>query len=409
MTPKGGKATLVNIVVKSDQFMPVINRIAEFHAEIAEWRHDFHIHPELQYDVQRTAGKVAELLKSFGVDEVATGIGRTGVVGVIKGRLSGSGKVIGLRADMDALPITERTGKPYASQTSGKMHACGHDGHTAMLLGAAKYLAETRNFDGTVVLIFQPAEEGGAGGRAMLQDGLMERFGIQEVYGMHNMPGIAAGTFGIREGGIMAATDEFNITIEGTGGHAAKPHLAADPVLTAAHLIVALQSIVSRNVDPVRSAVLSVTMVQAGDAFNVIPRTVKLVGTIRTHEEALRTQMEKRLREVTAHICAAFNARAEIGFRRGYPVTVNAPQQTQFAAMVAEAVAGTGKVDANADASMGGEDFSYMLQERPGAYIFLGNGDSSDLHTDTYDFNDDVIPLGTSYWVKLAETAMPTG
>jgi hippurate hydrolase len=352
---------------------------------------------------------VAELLKSFGVDEVATGVGRTGVVGVIRGRTNDSGKVIGLRADMDALPINERTGKPYASATPGKMHACGHDGHMAMLLGAAKYLSETRNFDGTAVLIFQPAEEGGAGGRAMLEDGLMERFGIQQVYGMHNMPGYAVGTFGIREGGIMAATDEFTITIEGRGGHAAKPHLAADPVLTAAHLIVALQSIVSRNVDPVRSAVLSVTMVQAGDAFNVIPRNVRLVGTVRTHEEALRQQMEKRLREVTQHICAAFDATAEIGYRRGYPVTVNTPAETQFAAQVAEAVAGDGKVNANADASMGGEDFSYMLQARPGAYIFLGNGDSSDLHTDTYDFNDEAIPLGTSYWVKLTEMAMPAG
>ncbi|HEY4200991.1 MAG TPA: M20 aminoacylase family protein [Devosiaceae bacterium] len=389
--------------------MPIINRIAEFHPDIAAWRHDFHIHPELQYDVQRTAGKVAELLESFGVDEVVTGIGRTGVVGVIKGRQSGSGKVVGLRADMDALPITERSDKPYVSQTPGKMHACGHDGHTAMLLGAARYLAETRNFDGTVVVIFQPAEEGGAGGRAMLQDGLMERFSIQQVFGMHNMPGYAAGTFAIREGGIMAATDEFNIAIEGVGGHAAKPHMAADPVLTAAHLIVALQSVVSRNVDPQRSAVLSVTMVQAGDAFNVIPRTVRLVGTIRTHNEELRTMMEKRLREVTANICAAFNATADVNVRRGYPVTVNAPAETEFAARVAAEVAGLDKVETNADASMGGEDFSYMLEARPGAYIFLGNGDTSDLHTDTYDFNDDVIPLGTSYWVRLAEMAMPVG
>jgi hippurate hydrolase len=243
----------------------------------------------------------------------------------------------------------------------------------------------------------------------MIEDGLMERFGIQQVYGMHNMPGHAVGTFGIREGGIMAATDEFNITIEGRGGHAAKPHLAADPVLTAAHLIVALQSIVSRNVDPVRSAVLSVTMVQAGDAFNVIPRNVRLVGTIRTHEEELRTAMEERLRAVTASICAAFDATAEIGYRRGYPVTVNTPDETRFAAEVAAAVAGADRVDANTDASMGGEDFSYMLQARPGAYIFPGNGDSSDLHTDTYDFDDDAIPLGTSYWVKLVEMAMPAG
>jgi len=387
--------------------MPVINRIAEFHPEIAAWRRDFHANPEIQYDVQRTAGKVAELLQSFGADEVVTGIGRTGVVGVIKGRKSGSGKVVGLRADMDALPINERTGKAYASQVAGKMHACGHDGHTAMLLGAARYLAETRNFDGTVVVIFQPAEEGGAGGKAMLDDGLMERFGIQEVYGMHNWPGIAQGTFAIRSGGIMASTDEFNIVIEGVGGHAAKPHLATDPVATAAHIVTALQTVVSRNIDPLKPAVLSVTMIQAGDAFNVIPRTARIVGTIRAHDEEVRNYAEKRLREITTQIAAAFGAKVEIGFRRGYPVTVNHEEQTAFAASVAAAVAGEDRVDTNVPPSMGGEDFSYMLLARPGAYIFVGNGDSSDLHTDTYDFNDEIIPAGTSYWVKLAEMAMP--
>ncbi|RYE76551.1 MAG: amidohydrolase, partial [Hyphomicrobiales bacterium] len=248
--------------------MPVINRVAEFQDEIAAWRRDFHANPELQYDVHRTAGKVAELLRSFGVDEVVEGIGQTGVVGRIKGRAPG--KIIGLRADMDALPIKERTDVPYASQNSGRMHACGHDGHTAMLLGAAKYLAETRNFDGEAIVIFQPAEEGGAGGKAMIEDGLMDRFGIEAVYGLHNMPGRPAGSFGIRAGGIMAATDYFEVVIEGVGGHAAKPHTAVDPVLTTANVIVALQSIVSRNIDPMRSAVLSVTMLQAGDAFNVI-------------------------------------------------------------------------------------------------------------------------------------------
>jgi len=387
--------------------MPVINRIAEFHGEIAEWRRDLHSNPELQYDVHRTAGKVAELLRSFGVDEVVTGLGRTGVVGVIRGR--GPGKTIGLRADMDALPITERTGKPYASTVSGKMHACGHDGHTAMLLGAARYLAETRNFNGTAVVIFQPAEEGGAGGRAMVQDGLMERFGIEEVYGMHNIPGMPAGSFGIREGGIMAASDEFGIIIEGVGGHAALPHNTVDPVMIAAQLITALHTIVSRNVDPMHNAVLSVTMVQAGEAFNIIPRMVRLTGTVRTLDEGLRDFMETQLRSVSTALVQAFGAKAEITYRRGYPVTVNAAAQTAYAAKVAGEVAGPERVDTSADATMGGEDFSYMLLARPGAYIFIGNGDSTELHTDTYDFNDDVIPVGVSYWVRLVENASPAG
>ena len=387
--------------------MPVINRVAEFQREIAEWRQDFHRNPELQYDVQRTAGRVAELLRSFGLDEVVTGIGRTGVVGVIKGRNGGEGRVIALRADMDALPITERTGAAYASTVPGKMHACGHDGHTAMLLGAAKYLAETRNFEGTAIVIFQPAEEGGAGGRAMLQDGLVERFKIEEFYGMHNLPGLPAGQFGIREGGIMAATDEFQITIEGKGGHAALPHNTVDPVVVAAQLILALQTIVSRNVDPMREAVLSVTMVEAGTAFNVIPRTVKLTGTVRTLDETVRKFMEERLRTVTNGITSTFGATATIHYRNGYPVTVNAPGPTQFAAEVARTVSGEERVDADADGTMGGEDFAYMLQARPGAYIFLGNGASTELHTDTYDFNDEVIPVGVSYWAKLVEAALP--
>lgn len=383
--------------------MPVINRIAEFADEVAGWRRDFHAHPELGYDVHRTAARVAELLESFGVDEIVTGIGRTGVVAVIRGR--GPGRTIGLRADMDALPITERTGAAYKSLTDGKMHACGHDGHTAMLLGAAKYLAETRNFDGTAILIFQPAEEGGAGGRAMVEDGLMERFGIEEVYGLHNMPGRPLGTFGVRAGGIMAASDEFNITIEGSGGHAAIPHTTVDPVIVAAQLIIALQTLVSRNVDPMRSAVLSVTMLQAGNAFNVIPQTVKLTGTIRTLDEEVRDFMEARLRQVSDGIATTFGAKATVNYRRGYPVTVNAPAQASFAAEVAAEVVGADRVEPSADASMGGEDFSYMLRARPGAYVFLGNGKSSDLHSDTYDFNDEIIPVGVSYWVKLVETA----
>jgi hippurate hydrolase len=385
--------------------MPVINRVAEFQREIAEWRQDFHRHPELQYDVHRTAGRVAELLRSFGVDEVATGIGRTGVVGVIKGRNGGAGKVIGLRADMDALPITERTGKPYASNVTGNMHACGHDGHTAMLLGAAKYLAETRNFDGTAVLIFQPAEEGGAGAREMLQDGLVDRWRIEEFYGLHNMPGMPAGQFGIRPGGIMAATDEFQITIEGEGGHAAMPHNTIDPVIIAAQLILALQTIVSRNVDPMREALLSVTMIEAGTAFNIIPRTVKLTGTVRTLDETVRKFMEERIRKVSTGIAGTYGATVSIHYRNGYPVTVNAAGPTEFAAAVASTISGATDVDA--DGTMGGEDFAYMLQARPGAYIFLGNGDSTELHSDTYDFNDDIIPVGVSYWAKIVETAMP--
>ncbi len=387
--------------------MPIINRVAELAPEVTGWRRDFHTHPELQYEVQRTAGRVAELLQSFGVDEVATGIGRTGVVAVIRGNRPGPARTIGLRADMDALPINERTGKPYASETPGRMHACGHDGHTSMLLGAARYLAETRNFAGTAVLIFQPAEEGGAGGRAMVEDGLMERFGIEEVYGLHNLPGLPAGQFAIRTGGIMAATDEFNITLEGRGGHAAMPHRTVDPVVLAAQLIMALQTVVSRNVSPMRSAVLSVTMVEAGEAFNVIPRTVKLTGTIRTLDEVERGFMEERLRAITSNIAAAFGATAEIGFRRGYPITVNAPDQTAFATEVAREIAGAAQVDDNTDGTMSGEDFAYMLEARPGAYIFMGNGDSSGLHSDTYDFSDEAIPLGVSYWSRLVERALP--
>ena len=389
--------------------MPVINRAADLQEEIVGWRHDFHRNPELLYDVERTAARVADLLRSFGVDEVVTGIGRTGVVGVIRGGKGNGSRVIGLRADMDALPINERTGKPYASTIAGKMHACGHDGHTSMLLGAAKYLAETRNFAGTAILIFQPAEEGGAGGRAMIEDGLMERFGITEVYGMHNMPGLPVGNFAIRAGGIMAATDEFTITLEGTGGHAAMPHKATDPVLAAAQLIIALQSVVARNVDPLRAAVLSVTMLRAGEAFNVIPRTVSLTGTVRTLDPDLRKFMEERLRAITAGIATTYGLSHEIAYRNGYPVTVNSPEQTGFAADVARAVAGPAQVDDESDGTMGGEDFAYMLEARPGAYIFIGNGNSTALHTDTYDFDDEALPYGVSYWARLVEMALPAG
>jgi len=385
--------------------MPVINRIAEYLDEIVGWRRDFHAHPETLYDVHRTAGRVVELLRSFGVDEVAEGIGRTGVVGVIRGR--GPGRTIGLRADMDALPITERTGAAHASQTPGKMHACGHDGHMAMLLGAAKYLSETRNFDGTAVLIFQPAEEGGAGGRAMVEDGLMERFGIDEVYGLHNMPGLPKGAFGVRTGGIMAASDRFDITIEGKGGHAARPHHAVDPVAIAAQLIVTLQMLVSRNVDPLRSAVLSVTMFHAGDAFNIIPQKVELTGTVRTLDEDVRSLIETRLKAVSVGLVETLGGKAAVSYRRGYPVTVNTAEAAAFATSVAQEVAGIDQVDGNTDPSMAGEDFSYMLQARPGAFAFLGTGAGPELHSDTYDFDDEIIPTGVSYWVRLVENFRP--
>jgi amidohydrolase len=383
--------------------MPVINRIAEFADEVAEWRRDFHVHPELQYDLPRTSGKVADLLRSFGVDEVVTGIAQSGVVGVIRGR--GPGKTIGIRADMDALPILERTGLDYASQTPGRMHACGHDGHTAILLGTARYLAETRNFDGNAVMIFQPAEEGGAGGRAMVEAGIMDRFGVDEVYGLHNMPGQDAGSIAMRVGGLMAASDEFNIVVEGQGGHAAWPQNTVDPVMITAQLITALHTIVSRDIDPIRSAVLSVTMMQGGEAFNIIPQKVKLTGTVRSLNDEVRDLMEERLKAVTKGIVETFGGKAEVNYRRGYPVVENTPDETAYAAAIAATVVGEDRVDANVDPKMGGEDFSYMLQARPGAYVFLGNGPSSELHSDTYNFNDEIIPVGVSFFVKLVEGA----
>lgn len=387
--------------------MPIVNRLADLADEITAWRRDFHENPEILYETVRTAGKVAELLESFGVDEVTTGIGRTGVVGVIKGRNGGTGRTIGLRADMDALPIVEATGKDYASKTPGKMHACGHDGHTAMLLGAARYLAETRNFDGTVVVIFQPAEEGGAGAKAMIEDGLMTRWPMEEVYGMHNYPGMPVGEFAIRKGPVMAATDEFLIRITGRGGHAAKPHETIDPIVTGAQMVGALQTIASRNANPLDSVVVSVTVFQGGNAFNVIPQEVVLRGTVRTLSVAMRDLAQQRMETIVKSVGETFGAQADLQYTRGYPVTVNHDAQTDFAAQIAEGISGVGKVDHNIDPMMGGEDFSYMLEERPGAFIFAGNGDSAGLHHPEYDFNDELIPVGCSYWVKLVETAMP--
>jgi len=385
--------------------MPIVNRVADLHNEIKEWRRDFHAHPELRYDVHRTAGSVAEKLKSFGCDEVIPGIGRTGVVGVIRGRKAGA-KVIGLRADMDALPLEEETGLPYKSTVPGKMHACGHDGHTAMLLGAAKYLAETRNFAGTAVVIFQPAEEGGAGALAMVKDGLISRFGIQEVYGMHNYPGLPVGQFAIRPGPLMAAADHLQIEIEGKGGHAARPHLSIDTILVGAQMINQLQSIVARNVDPLDSAVVSVCLFQAGHADNVIPQHALLRGTARSFTPQVRELLHKRIGEVVEGTARIYGATAKVTYTSGYPVVVNHERQTAFAADIAREIAGKDKVDTNVPPVMGAEDFSFMLEERPGAFIFIGNGDSAGLHHPAYDFNDEVIPVGTSYWVRLAETAL---
>ena len=385
--------------------MPIKNRFAELLPEITEWRRDIHAHPEILFETHRTSALVAEKLQAFGCDEVVTEIGRTGVVGVIKGRSNSAGRVIGLRADMDALPIHEETGLDYASKTDGAMHACGHDGHTAMLLGAAKYLAETRNFDGTVVVIFQPAEEGGGGGREMCEDGMMDRFGVDEVYGMHNWPGQPLGQFAIRPGPFFAATDQFEVVIKGKGGHAAKPQETIDSTVVAAHVVLALQSIVSRNVDPVEQAVVSVTSVEsASKAFNVITPSVHLKGTIRTLSAKIRDLAETRFMALVETTAAAYGAEAEISFYRGYPCMVNHDAQTEFAAKVAADVAG-GCDDA--PLVMGGEDFAYMLEERPGAYILVGNGDTAAVHHPEYNFNDEVIPAGCSWWAEIVEQRMP--
>jgi amidohydrolase len=393
--------------LKTEISMPIVNRVADLQPDIQAWRRDIHQHPELLYDVHRTAAFVADRLKEFGCDEVATGLGRTGVVGVIKGRKPAGGdiKVIGLRADMDALPIEEQTNLAYASKTKGLMHACGHDGHTAMLLGAARYLAETRNFAGDAVVIFQPAEEGGAGAAAMIKDGLMDRFAIDQVFGMHNGPGIPVGSFAIRSGPIMAATDSIDIDIEGLGGHAARPHKCLDSVLVGAQLITALQQIVSRNVDPLDSAVISICEFHAGNARNVIPQTAILRGTVRTLTAEVRQLIEKRVKEVTAGVAQVTGAKIDLTYERGYPVTSNHAAQTDFATEVAKQVAGEANV-LEMVPLMGAEDFSYMLEQRPGAFIFCGNGDTAGLHHPAYNFNDEAIVFGTSYWIKLVENTL---
>jgi hippurate hydrolase len=387
--------------------MPVINRMAEMHDEISAWRREIHSEPELLYEVHKTAARVASLLRSFGCDDVVEGIGRTGVVGVIRGHKPGKGGSIGLRADMDALPIPEETGLPWASKSPGAMHACGHDGHTAMLLGAARHLAETRNFSGDAVVIFQPAEEGGAGGKAMVDDGLMDRFGICEVYGMHNLPGLPAGNFSICAGPIMAATDEFDITFRAPGSHAAMPHLGPDPVAAAAYCITAMQTIVSRQTNPADAVVVSVTQMHAGHTHNVIPSEAFLNGTFRTLTAETRAFTAKRIREIVEGIAATFGVAVDFIHYPTYPVTYNHANETDFAVAVASAISGKDRVDASMRPLLGGEDFSYMLESRPGAFIFIGNGDTAGLHTPGYDFNDAIIPVGASYWVQLVESRRP--
>ena len=386
--------------------MPVKNRFSEMLPEITEWRRDIHQHPEILFETHRTSALVAQKLTEFGCDEIVEGIGRTGVVGVIKGKSNASGKTIGLRADMDALPIHEATGLDYASKTPGAMHACGHDGHTAMLLGAAKYLSETRNFDGTVVVIFQPAEEGGGGGKEMCDDGMMDRWSIDEVYGMHNWPGKPIGSFAIRPGAFFAATDTFEIKVTGKGGHAAKPQETIDTTVMASHLVLALQTLVSRNADPVQQIVVSVTSFETeSKAFNVIPEHVTVKGTVRTMSTEMRDLAAKRLPEIAAGVAQTFGGAMDVNYMKGYPVMANHEEQTAFAAEVATKVSGDCE---DAPLVMGGEDFAFMLEERPGAYILVGNGDTAAVHHPEYNFNDEVIPAGCSWWAGIVEERLPT-
>ena len=386
--------------------MPVNNRIADRQEEIAGWRHQLHQIPEILYAVDDTAAFVAEKLVAFGCDEVVTGIGRTGVVGVIHGRNGSGNRRIALRADMDALPILEATDVPYASQRPGAMHACGHDGHMAMLLGATQSLCETRNFEGSVVVVYQPAEEGGAGAKAMIDDGLMERFAIDEVYGMHNIPGLALGRFAICKGPIMASTDTFIFTIQGRGSHAAIPQQGFDPILAGSALVQALQQVVSRNTDPLKSLVVSVTEFHAGFTNNVIPETAVVSGTARALTAETRDLAETRLGAIARGIAEAHGVTIAYEYQRHYPVTFNDSDATDFCAAVAAEIVPADHVDTAVAPLMGGEDFSYMLEARPGAFIFVGNGDTAGLHHPKYDFDDRAISYGASYWVRLAERAL---
>ncbi|WP_420562629.1 M20 aminoacylase family protein [Thalassobaculum sp.] len=382
--------------------MPIVNRIAEFHDEMTAWRQDLHTHPELGFEEHRTSDVVAAKLESFGI-EVHRGLAGTGVVGVLKS--GSSGRTIGLRADMDALPILERgeDDRPHRSVNAGVMHACGHDGHTTMLLGAAKYLAETKNFDGTVHFIFQPAEEGKGGGDRMVQEGLFQQFPCDTVFGMHNIPGIPVGSFAVSPGPMMAARDNFEITIKGRGSHGAMPHHGIDPVLVGAHMVMALQSITSRNLDAQKALVISVTQFHAGHAFNVVPDDMVLRGTCRVFDPDVQDSLPERITRIMEGVCATFGATAELNYMRGYPATINDPEQAEIAAVIAGRVAGDERVDRAPTPMMGAEDFSYMLNQRPGAYIWAGNGDTAGVHHPDYDFNDAGLPHGASFWAQLVE------
>ena len=389
--------------------MPIINRIAAFHADMTEWRHDLHAHPELALQETRTSAVVQQKLKEFGVDEVITGLAHTGVVGVIRGR-GGSGRAIGLRADMDALPIHEETGVPYASQTAGVMHACGHDGHTTMLLGAARYLAETRNFDGTVYVIFQPAEENLGGGDLMVKEGLFERCPMDMVFGMHNWPQLPAGTFAWRHGPIMAAVANIEITVTGKGTHGAQPHYGIDPIVVAAQIVSALQTIVARTVEPVEGGVVTIGHINGGHTYNVIPETVHMKGTARWFRPEVGDQLEAGVRRLATGIAESFGAKAEGVFDRAYPATVNDPDATDLTIKAATTVAGNERVRHMSKPTMGGEDFSFMLNAKQGSYIMLGAGRGKDdamVHHPAYDFNDEILPVGASYWASLAEQLLP--
>ena len=387
--------------------MPVINRIADFQADMTAWRHDLHAHPETAFEEHRTADIVARLLESFGI-AVERGIARTGVIGTLTGSRPG-GRAIALRADMDALPIEEKTGFAYASQHLGRMHACGHDGHTAMLLGAAKYLAETRNFAGTVHFIFQPAEENEGGARVMIEEGVLDRYPVEAVYGMHNWPGLPVSQFAIRPGPMMAAFDIFEINVQGRGAHAAFPHLGVDPIVAAAQIVNGLQTIASRNIDPLEGAVVSVTQFHGGDTWNVIPDTVVLRGTTRSFAPSVRDALEPAIRRVAEGVCAALGAEMTMRYERRYPPTVNSPAETEIAASTAAALVGGDNVRRDLLPSMGAEDFAWFLERKPGAYIWIGNGigpDRASVHNPHYDFNDEILALGASYWARLAETVL---
>ena len=388
--------------------MTVIKEIKLLHDEMTEWRRDIHQHPELKFEENRTSDLVAAKLEEFGI-EIHRGLAKTGVVGTIR---NGDGPSIGLRADMDALPLEEKNTFKHASSNPGKMHACGHDGHTAMLLGAAKHLAASKNFKGTVNLIFQPAEEGGGGGELMIKEGLFEMFPVDSVYGLHNWPGMPAGTFGVGSGPIMAAADMFDLTINGRGGHAALPDQCIDPIVVASQVVSALQTITSRNTHPVDSVVISVTQIHAGDAYNVIPDSVRMHGTVRTFQTETRDKIPSSMLRVAEGVCAAYGTTCELNYMSGYPATINSVPETAISAKAVVDLLGEDKIILNPTPSMGAEDFSYMLEARPGCYVWLGIGPGKGeagcmLHSSRYDFNDDVLPTGASYWVKLVENELP--